>query len=172
MNAACTVKVHLISGRQVTRKGYSVNSHALFQLVDSSGRFAAQSRSEPQMWTKVPHWDEFLELVPDDRAWGAPMYWTIRVALYHQKSRQVVGITQHGKETPERFIGEVLVPLKALLIQDPVIGTSGEIVGWFPLTDARGLRRGTPCSGELKIGFCVEGLAHEEGSSNAKLLHQ
>jgi len=170
----CTVKVHLISGRQVTRKGRSVNAHALLELVDSSGRSIAHSRSEPQMWTKVPHWDEHFELVHAQHAYGSPMYWTIRVSLYHQKSRQVVGIThQRSKEMPDRFIGEVLVPLKALLIRDPVIGSSGEIVGWFPLTDCRGLRRGTACSGEVKLGFCVEGLHHEEeGSRNAQLLHQ
>lgn len=174
--AACRVHVHLISGRQVTRKGYSVNSHALLELLDSNGHSVAQARSAPQMWTKVPHWDEAFELTPSPDAFGSPTYWSMRLSLYHQKSRQVVGITHHStKENPDRFIGEVLVPLMALLIQDPVIASGGEIVGWFPLTDTRCLRQGTPCSGELKMGFRVEGVspeAHEESPRHSQLLHK
>lgn len=172
-NQPVGVRVHLIGGRQVTRKGRSVNSHALLELIDSGGHCVAQARSGAQMWSKVPQWDEHFELIPTTHARGAPTYWTVRVALYHQKSRQVVGITHHRtKETPDRFIGEILVPIKALLIQDPVIAKGGEIVGWFPLTDARDLRQGIPCSGELKIGFCVDGAERQEGSEHSQLLHK
>lgn len=38
------------------------------------------------------------------------------------------------------------------MIRDAVIGEDGDIVGWFELTDARGLRKDSPCSGEARMG--------------------
>jgi len=148
----CHVQVHLIGGRQVTRKGYAVNAHAFVELLTPTGATISTARSEPQMWTKAPHWDETVDLVG-----ATSSHDVMRVSLYHQKSRQVVGITSSPKETPDRFIGEVVLPLKTLLIRDAVIAEGGEIVGWFPLTDTRGLRQGTPCSGQLKLGLRILG---------------
>jgi len=146
----CVVQVHLMGGRQVTRKGMAVNSHALIELESASGELLATGRSEPQMWTKVPHWDQSFEL------YGATSTADIlRILLYHQKSRQVVGLTTSSKEVPTRFIGEVTLSLKNILIKDPVIIEGGEVVGWFPLTDARGMRQGILCTGELKLGLRI-----------------
>lgn len=152
--AFCRVQVHLIGGREVTRKGMAVNVHAYLELVTggtNGGQQLSAARSEPQMWTKTPRWDESFEL-----RGAASAVDVLRITLYHRKSRQVVGITHKPKEMPERFIGEVCLPLRALLIRDPVISEGGEIVGWFTLTDARGLRQGIACSGSLKLGLRID----------------
>jgi len=153
---ACRVQVHLIGGQQVTRKGYAVNAHAFIELLTPMGATISSVRSEPQMWTKVPHWDETFDLGP-----VSSVNEVLRVTLYHRKSRQVVGITHQPKETPERFIGEVCLPVSKFLIRDQVIAEGGEIVGWFPLADPRGLRQGTPCSGQIKLGLRIVGLSQE-----------
>jgi len=149
----CRLQVHLIGGQEVTRKGYAVNSHAWLELLTPAGDTISSARSEPQMWTKVPHWDENFELGP-----VGSVSEVLRVTLYHQKSRQVIGITHQPKETPERFIGEIVLPVSKFLIRDKVIAEGGEIVGWFPLTDPRGLRQGTPCSGQIKLGLRLTGM--------------
>mmetsp|Transcript_39026 Transcript_39026/g.112092 ORF Transcript_39026/g.112092 Transcript_39026/m.112092 type:complete len:576 (-) Transcript_39026:115-1842(-) len=165
------LRLKLIRGRQVTRKGRSVNCHAFIELLNSAGSVVDKARSEPQMWTKVPHWGEHFLLGPATSVSDA-----VRVTLYHRKSRQVVGITSSAREMPERYIGEVTLPLRCVLIQDAVIAEGGEVVGWFELTDDRGLRKGIPCSGEVKLGLQVIGAerlseASDGGeSSDASLL--
>jgi len=55
------------------------------------------------------------------------------------------------------FIGEVTLPLKALLIRDAVIKDGGEIVGWFPLADPHGHCGDEACTGQLKLGLRLVG---------------
>ena len=55
-------------------------------------------------------------------------------------------------DTKPHFIGEATVELQNLRIKDEVV-KSGEIVGWFPLSDPHGLAEGHAFSGRVKLGL-------------------
>ena len=55
-------------------------------------------------------------------------------------------------DTKPHFIGEATVELQNLCIKDEVV-KSGEIVGWFPLSDPNGLAEGHAFSGRVKLGL-------------------
>merc|ERR1711971_376266 len=96
----------------------------------------------------------------------------VRVTVYHRKYRQVVGITSSPKEVPERFIGEVNLPVKTLMLRDAVIA-GGELVGWFTLMDMKGQRQGIACSGEIKLGLrLVDPHLLQASDTPASLINQ
>merc|ERR1712048_1204170 len=91
----CRLHVHLICGRQVTRKGRSVNAFARIQLYDppvltppfsaTLGPLVMEVPSKPRMWTMRPSWDQYFDIGPVRSRRSI-----LRIACYHRKTTDVM----------------------------------------------------------------------------------
>jgi hypothetical protein len=152
----CRLCVHLLSGRRITRKGRRVNVYAKIDLLDAvtpgHGRDGVidTATSGCQMWTKKPWWNEHFELGPVTSVRS-----TVRVACYHRQTKDIVHGGLKQKADQYHLLGEIVLALTALLIEDSAIAPGGELVGWFPLVQPsrKHNRRNPVSSGELKLGL-------------------
>jgi len=150
----CRLCVHLLSGRRITRKGRRVNVYAKIDLQDAvtpgHGRDGVvdSATSDYQMWTKKPCWNEHFQLGPVTSVRS-----TVRVACYHRRTKDIVNGSLKQKNDQHYLLGEIVLALTALLIEDSAIAPGGEMVGWFPLVQPRQNRRNPVSTGELKLGL-------------------
>lgn len=184
------VHVHLMKGRGFTRssgnaKGLKVNVSVAIELqhdpwgesalpaseMDSQAPSAATTPStsrttstcsvldppaeafvEAQLrsYTKTPRWDQHFELGPVRS--GSSL---LRLRCYHHRS-------PFRKDfRTASFMGEVVLPISSLIIQDDAIGEDGNLVGWFELSDESGLvKQNFWYTGALKLGLRVTGAEH------------
>lgn len=145
----CRLQVQLKQGRALTdRQGDRINVYAKMELRDppsanGKSRVVDEAESRVQMWTKAPRWEQSFELGPVSDAQS-----TLRIGLYSCAALEAVFF----KRQTEHFLGEIVVPLAEILLDDPTIGREEDRVGWFPLAGATAGACGCR-AGELKLGL-------------------
>lgn len=126
----CYVQVHLIRGVGVADQGKRVNVHARILLRRPKGEgMKAESVAEEdsilRVWTKTPWWDQHFVLGQVDS-----VDMELRIVCLHRKTRHATEPLNGG--TCDRYIGEVVIPLRTLLVRDSAIA-DGRLVGWWDL---------------------------------------
>lgn len=171
------VHVHLMMGRGFTQsigkaRGLKVNVSVAIELQHdplgaaillvpgkAPSKAAAPSASPSSIagdcfaeapmlsYTKTPRWDAHFELGP-----ARSQSSLLRLRCYHHQSPVCASY-----KTAD-FMGEVVLPLSSLLIQDQAIGDDGNLVGWFELSDGMGLTSASVrYTGALKLGLRIDG---------------
>lgn len=149
----CRLHVHLIAGRRITKRGKRVNVYAEVQLrLGEPGSVIDRGASQLQMLTRSPSWKTHFTLGPVPSAHSK-----LRVACFHQSSK----FFSSGSRT--KLLGEVAIPLSALLVESASFSSDGDRVGWFALVQVSD-SDASPVSpvhcGEVKLGLRVENAGH------------
>jgi hypothetical protein len=142
----CVLRVHLHSGKGMTRGGHRVSVRAHLALHDERnlletedgdlGALIDSAETGVKLWTRAPVWKFVAKLGPVRQIEGG----VLRISLYHR--------VKNGMSPG----GEVRIPLETVLTKDEVIDDSSKdgLVGYFPIVEADA---GSNITGQLKLGL-------------------
>jgi len=154
--------VNLICGRRfLNKKGHRVNVYAHVSILkpddvkgskanlEGQAQVLDEKQSSLQMWTKSPRWAENFHLGPIT---SAKSY--LRVACYHRRTMGVLHIESSAEgHDPTQLIGEMILPINTLFVEDDAVSKEGELIGWFSLATPKAEPDELVGSGEVKLGL-------------------
>jgi len=152
----CVLHVHLLMARGLSHKGKRANVHALLELREAPSSAGAPlelgskavdaHESRLKVWTKTPRWNEVFHLNGVSSAGSV-----LRVVLYHRPMRKCCLGSMDGGSDSLEAVGEVVLPLKQLLMKSDVIHSGSDMVGWFPLVGD--FKHPHQTHGQIKLGL-------------------